>query len=151
MFLSIFVEKDRINLYKHLTSLADMRRYELIADQLGLIPFLNTHIPKKSKQYDDIKRNIKSATQSLAKESLYKTGVGFYEAIKTDNSFHHCKRFLTKEGVEGKEAKEMISGAVVCSLIDYILNSNQNVEGVHNEVLEDRLGIEAMVYLETPI
>jgi hypothetical protein len=128
-----------------------MKRYELISNQLGLITFLNNNLPERSKQYEDIRKNIKNSNQNISKENLYKTGLGFYETVKTENSFHHCKRFLTKEGVDGREAKKMISGAIVCSLIDYILKSKQSAESIHNEVLEDKLGIEAIVYLETPI
>jgi hypothetical protein len=155
MFLSIFVKKDRINIYKQLASFAgmeDKRKYEVISDQLKLLPFLKINLLEGSVEYQDIAKNIERGREGdeEAKESLYKTGEGYYEKVRTDNSFNHCSKFLTKvEGVEKNKVIEVISGAVVCSLIDYVVKQKKITEEIHHQILEGRLE-EYLFYLESP-
>jgi hypothetical protein len=155
MFLSIFVEKDRINIYKLLTGFADMknkRKYEVISDQLKLFPFLRINLLENSVEYKEIVKNIERGKRGdeEAKESLYKTGEGYYEKVRTDNSFNHSSKFLTKvDGVEENKVIAVISGAIVCSLIDYVLKSKKGAEEIHHQILEERLE-EYLFYIESP-
>jgi len=128
------------------------KKYEVISDQLKLLPFLKTNLLENSMEYTDILDKIKGGREGdeEAKESLYKTGKGYYEKIRTDNSFSHCSKFLTRvEGVEEDKVLNVISGAVVCSLIDYVLKPKESAEEIHHQILEARLE-EYLFYLESP-
>jgi hypothetical protein len=127
-----------------------MKKYELLTEQLKLREFLNKKLPEGSQEYQDIKQHIKKIKEGEAKQDIYETGIGFYELIRTDNSFHHCKRILTKDGIEGNKAKDVICGAVICSLMDFVLKPNNNLVEMHHEAIEERLGIEYVEYLEAP-
>jgi hypothetical protein len=128
-----------------------MKKYELLTEQLKFIVFLNKNLLKGSKEYDDIIQQTKKIKEDTAKQYLYKTGEGYYELIHTENAFHHCKRILTKDGIEGNKTKELICGAVVCSLMDFVLKPKKPIVDLHHEALEEKLGIEYVEYLESPI
>jgi hypothetical protein len=127
-----------------------MKKYELLTEQLKLNVFLNKNLLGGSKEYQDIMNQTKKIKEEEAKQHLYETGNGYYELIHTENAFHHCKRILTKDGIEGNKAKELICGAVVCSLMDFVIKPRGTLVEMHHEALEDRLGIEYVEYLESP-
>jgi hypothetical protein len=124
------------------------RKYQVFADQLKLAPFLNKNLQYDSQEYLDIKIKILSSDPE-SRESLYKTGTGYYEKIRTENSFNHCKAILKEDGIEEDMREKVIGGAVVCSLIDYVLKPKESAEEIHHQILEARLE-EYLFYLESP-
>jgi hypothetical protein len=129
-----------------------MKKYELFVKQLKLKEFLTKTLIEGSPEYKDIKKQSSEINEKITKQNLYKTGLGYYELIRTDNSFYHCKRILKKDGVEDNKIREVICGAVVCSLMDFMLKpTNKNLIEMHYKALEEILGIEYVEYLESPI
>jgi hypothetical protein len=127
-----------------------MKNYEVIAEQLKIKEFLNRKLAEKPLEYEDIKRQVLIIEEKEARNNLYKTAKGLYDFVSTENLFHHCKRMLTKDGIEGNKAEEVIYGAVMCSLIDFVLKPKADLNERHIRLLEDFLEIEQAIYLVSP-
>lgn len=126
-----------------------MKRYEAIVNQIGIMKFLNKNLQKDSLEYKDIKRQILKIKEEDAKKNLYETGKRFYELTYNENSFYHCKKRLKKEGIEENKTKEVIWGAIICYLINFMLRPKVELTEIHHEALDDILEIEYVEYLES--
>jgi hypothetical protein len=128
-----------------------MKKYELIAKQLKLTEFLNKRLSESSSEYLDIRNHVKGLekkeTEEEARQYLYKTGKGYYELARTDNSFNHCKRTLIKDGIEEEKVEDIICGAVILSLMDYVRKQEGDLVKKHHKALEKILDPEYAIYL----